>query len=119
MFDTLDSSLQQENDDDKVLQEPIDDTPVIAEEDNNLYQNKSKSEMSKFKIPQVDDDETMRKMARSLSKQQRMVFDRIIDYLKKLVCSKKYVSGDFSPPKIIVHGKYQSFHLILSVINLI
>ena len=105
LFDTLDSSLEQANEDDDELKEEIDETPVIAEEDNNLHQNKSKADMAKFKIPQVDDDESMRKMARGLSKEQRMVLDTIVDYLKKLVASRKYISSDFSPPQIIVHGK--------------
>ena len=104
IFDTLDSTLEQENADDEELQEPIDETPVIAEEDSHVTQ--IKPEMAKFKIPQVEDDKTMRMMARALSMEQRMVFDRIIDYLKKLVCSKKYASCDFLPPKIIVHGKF-------------
>ena len=103
LFDTLDSQTEQENDDDTELKEPLDETPVVAEEDNNVTQ--IKPEMSKFKIPQVEDDNSMRKMARALSKEQRMVFDRTIDYLKKVTCSKKYASADFSPPQIIVHGK--------------
>ena len=89
LFHTLDSQSEQENEDDAELKEPLDETPVVAEEDNNVTQ--IKPEMSKFKIPQVEDDNSMRKMARALSKEQRMVFDRTIDYLTKVTCSGYYI----------------------------
>ena len=111
LFDTLDSQSEQENEDDAELKEPLDETPVVAEEDNNVTQ--IKPEMSKFKIPQVEDDDSMRRMARALSEEQRMVFDKIVDYVKKVACSKKYVSDDFSPPQIIVHGKSKLFSIII------
>ena len=106
VFDTLDSNLEQQDDDDYEIQESLDDTPVVAEEDDiHQIQNKSDGMGNKFKIPQVDDNETMRKLVHSMSAEQRLVFDTIIDYTKKLTASKKHATIDFLPPRLIVHGK--------------
>ena len=104
LFETLSSTIEQENEDDLEIQEPLDETPVIAEED---LPTQSKVESSKFKIPQVDDAATMKSLALSLSREQRMVFDEIIDYTKKVVSSQKFTTNDFSSPRIIAHGKYR------------
>ena len=58
----------------------------------------------KFKIPVVDDEESMLKLARNLSKEQRLAFSLMIDYLKKLSCSKKFATTDFEAPRIIATG---------------
>ena len=80
----------------------IDNSVVVAEEDHG---NQSKVNDVKFKIPLVDDDDTMLNLARSLSKAQRMVFDKFVDYVKKVKCHKKIISNDFSPPMMIATGK--------------
>lgn len=88
LFDTLDSTLEQEEADDKELEIPVDETPAEFEEDKQT----TKIEGSKFKIPIVDDDETMRKLARSLSTEQRLIFDKLVDYCKKFVSSQKIMT---------------------------
>ena len=49
LFDTLDSTLEQENDEEEV--EPLDDYPVIAEEDT--VQHQPKGEFTKICIPSM------------------------------------------------------------------
>ena len=105
--DLIASTIEQEDDDDSEILEPLDDTPVIAEED---YNNSNNVEKLKFKNPVVLDDNEMLNIARSLSKEQRMAFDRYVDYVKKLVCQKKYATADFFPPMIISTGNFYSFN---------
>ena len=100
--DKISSTMEQENEDDMEIDVPFDDCVVVADEDHG---NKSIAKDVKFKIPLVDDDDTMLNLARSLSKAQRMVFDKFVDYVKKVKCHKKIISHDFSPPMMIATGK--------------
>ena len=102
LFDILDSTLEQENEDDLENQEPLDETPILTEEDN--IQHQSREDGYKFKIPEFGDNESMKKLALSLSKEQRLVFSEMIDFVKKVASSKKFITSDFSPPRIIAHG---------------
>ena len=99
--DILDSTLEQLNDDDKEMEEPFDDTPVVVEEDNSHHLNTSGI---RYKIPIVDDEDTMLNLARALGTEQRMVFDKFVDYVKKIKCQRKIVTNDFSPPRMIATG---------------
>ena len=92
-----------EDDDDREILGPMDDTPVIAEEDY-LSNNSNNAEKVKFKNPVVLDDDAMLNLARSLSTEQRMVFNKYVDYVKKLVCQKKYATTDFTAPLVIATG---------------
>lgn len=103
LHDILDSTMEQEADDDQEVENeiPADDTIVVFEED---AKQEVKVDKCRFKIPVVDDDETMRSLARSLSTEQREVFDIFVDYMKKLVSSKKTGIFNEIPPQIIATG---------------
>ena len=64
-----------------------------------------KLEECKFKLPVLDDIDTMKRNVRGLSYEQRCVFDKYIDFCKRVMCSVRYGGNiDTTPPKLIVHG---------------
>ena len=64
-----------------------------------------KQEECKFKLPILDDIETMKSKVLTLSYEQRCVFDKYIDFCKRVMCSVRYGGNvDTNPPKLIVHG---------------
>ena len=64
-----------------------------------------KQEEIKFKLPELDDIDTMKRNVKNLSPEQRIVFDKYIDFCKRVMCCVRYGGNiDTTPPKLIVHG---------------
>ena len=64
-----------------------------------------KQEECKFKLPEPEDIDTMKRKVKTLSYEQRCVFDKYIDFCKRVMCSVRYGGNiDTTPPKLIVHG---------------
>ena len=103
-YDMLDAEKQQEDSDDAENLEPIDDSE-LPEEPENVAKS---SDGSKFKPIIPDEKNQMKEYARSLSFEQRVVFDKMISYCKDVVMARKSPNFNPVPPKIIVHGKYFS-----------
>ena len=99
----LDSAIEQENCDDLELCEPLDKTHYPSEEDTGRG---VKSDACKYKPIVIEDEETLRKDARMLSMEQRIVFDIIIDHCKKIVTQRININLNTEPPLIIAHGKF-------------
>lgn len=97
--DTIASNFEQENLEDEEDLEPCDETALPDEVDDSEAKGNI-SEGSKFKpIPQASDDE-MRHDARMLSLEQRIVFDKLIEF-----CLLKSIGCNPAPMRLIAHGK--------------
>ena len=81
----------------------------------NKKNTSSKLERCDFKLPDVpqiqqgdtfvDDVELMKDTVRTLSYEQRVVFDKYIDFCKRVMCSIRYGGNvETDPPRLIVHG---------------
>ena len=108
MESMLDPSGEQQNAEDDLDQ---DDTFYNDSTENPEYQSTrntkstSKKEKCIFKIPDVEDSDTLKSKVRSLSYEQRVVFDLFVDFCQKVKCAFMYKGNiDPVPPKIIVHG---------------
>ena len=107
LSDNIDPNNQQEDEDDKVeLEEtnPLDTSELPPEADNK--RDKKKLDGSPYKpIPVSTLDEMMQK-ARSLSYNQRIVFDKMITFAKSIIRAEK--ANDpmsiLPPPLLVVHG---------------
>ena len=105
--DNIDPNAQQENEDDEVeLQQtnPLDTSELPPEADSK--RDKKKPDGSPYKpIPMCTQDEMMQK-ARSLSYNQRIVFDKIVTFSKSVIRAEK--GNDpmsiLPPPLLMVHG---------------
>ena len=118
MDNVLDPTAEQKNADDGENQsedENISDELADPSEEFPKYskppyaKNKKvtppKQEECKFKLPTLDDMETMKDNVRKLSFEQRCVFDKYIDFCKRVMCSVRHGGNiDTTPPKLIVHG---------------
>ena len=114
IYDSINPNAEQQNEDESEFVEPPDLTEDFPDEEypkpykNRKDQNKQgsmKVEKSIFK-PMIL-PETMEEMynsVRSLSFEQRVIFDRFIHFLQSIVCIKN--NGDIEPipPRLIVHG---------------
>ena len=114
IYDSINPNAEQQNEDESEFVEPPDLTEDFPDEEypkpykNRKDQNKQgsmKVEKSIFK-PMIL-PETMEEMynsVRSLSFEQRVIFDRFIHFLQSIVCVKN--NGDIEPipPRLIVHG---------------
>ena len=94
----LDGNAEQENDDDN---EHI-ESPDTNELPNDCVENSHK-EKSHLKPIVVGSDDEMLSMARKLSKEQMVVFSKVIDHCKRLIVYKNSPI-ELTPPKLVVHG---------------
>ena len=101
LYENIDVAGQQENLDDEHDIEPL-DTTVWPEEDPQPKTIKSDGMF--FKPIVVDEDEVMLEMARSLSFEQRIVFDKLIRFCKMILRSFKGAHIPIIPPNLIVTG---------------
>ena len=112
IFDSINPNAEQQNEDESEYIDPPDLTDDFSEEDHpKTYKNKKNQnkqgnvEKTIFKpiIPPESLDE-MYLSVRSLSYEQRVIFDKFIHFLQSIVCVKN--NGDIEPipPRLIVHG---------------
>jgi hypothetical protein len=101
LYENIDVAGQQENLDNEHDIEPL-DTTVWPEEDPQPKNIKSDGMF--FKPIVVDEDEIMLEMARSLSFEQRIVFDKLIRFCKMILRSSKGAHIPIIPPNLIVTG---------------
>ena len=108
----IDPAGEQENLDDQELQEPLDTSEVPQEEPDPIN---VKSVGLLFRKIEVQEHDLLLDMARSLSFEQRIVFDQIIRFCKAVLRSKKGARLRIDPPNMIVTGKC-SYGLIFTSI---
>ena len=99
----LDPTGEQENLDEEEQLEPLDTTELPNDEEHIPRNYKSDGPL--FQPAVVDAEEVMLDMARSLSFEQRIVFDRVVDYNKSVLRRSKGAHVLLNPPKFIVTGK--------------
>ena len=117
LYENLDPAGNQDNLDNEEMIEPM-DTSALPEEDPVPVNSKSSGLL--FKRIEVDEHDVMLQMARSLSLEQRIVFDQILQFCKTVLRSKNGATDDLFPPNIIVTGKNKkfSFGFLLHVMHI-
>ena len=100
MNDVLDSAFEQENIDDEILMEELDTSELPLEsEDKNL-----KPDLYRFKPIAKVDPQQMKIDVRTLSLEQRLAFEKIMEICKGRVMSNSKFSVDVLPKRLIIHG---------------
>ena len=102
VYDTIDQSAQQQDDDDRNDLEPL-DTSELPEEIPSVVKN---ADGCKFKPIEQKEEADMISDIQKLSLEQRIVCDKIIGFCKDVVMSTNS-KLDWMPeaPQLIVHGK--------------
>ena len=105
LYDKIDVTAEQEND--EVLEEigQADLNPLPEEPSETPKSSKSTAEELKLKPIIIADRATLRQKARSLSYEQRIVFDDIVHYSHCVAIDNLGGQIDAEPPIYIVHGK--------------
>ena len=99
--DLLDPTFEQEQcEDNELLEEP--DRSRLPEE---FMEDIPKDEPFKFKAIKLPEKEQMTKDVRSLSFEQKVVFDRFFSYCKRKSMSQSKYCMNIQPERMIVHGK--------------
>ena len=98
----MDAAGEQENIDDEAILESLDTTELPEPEER--YPENVKSGGCLFKPIIVDELEVMLHYARSLSFEQRIVFDRIMKFCKQVLRWKQGAPIPIKPPQLIVKG---------------
>ena len=101
LLENLDVNGQQENIDDEPFLEPK-DTSVLPEEDPKP--KNIRSDGCLFKPIIIDEDDRMLERVRSLSFEQRIVFDKFVQFTKTVLRNLNGASIVPIPPNIIVTG---------------
>ena len=105
-LEEMDIAGQQNNLDDKKELEPLDNTELSDEETESTIESKNvRSDGCVFKPIVVDEEDQMLQHARSLSFEQRIVFDKIVTFCKSVLRSNNGAAIVPKPPKLIVTGK--------------
>ena len=113
IYDTVNSTAEQENEDDEENIEPPNISDEFEESENYMHHHKKRDRNAPlraeklFKQPVLpQDDDELLAAVRLLSYEQRVVFDEFIHFCKSVVCSQKY-GGNIEPvpPRIITTGK--------------
>ena len=100
----IDPSFQQEQDDDlEYLEAP--DMSELPQEPN---EKNSKADGSFRPIKSVSEEQMISDI-RSLSIDQKIVFERLLSYCKSLMFSCSKFTSDVEPPRIIITGKWDSY----------
>ena len=107
--DGLDPAVEQQDAEDNECQEgfPDMDDEILQETSTSKQKGKGrmKEEKCVYKIPDVEEETIMKRNVRSLSYEQRVVFDKFIDFAKRVMCAIRYSGNiDTTPPRLIVHG---------------
>ena len=109
LLETLDAFGEQENLDNEDILESL-DTSVLPEEDPVSVNVKPNGLL--FKKIEIDEEDTMLQTARSLSFEQRIVFDQVIKFCKEVLRLSKGAPIKIFPPNVIVTGNLQTFRAI-------
>ena len=109
MDNILDPQTEQQDAEDGEIQDHDDGKNEEYPDYRDMPYGKDKSNLKPekcvHKIPVLEDTETMKRAVRKFSPEQRIVFDRYIDFCKRVMLSVRYDANiDTSPPRIIVHG---------------
>mgnify|MGYP001223927759 CR=1 FL=1 len=103
----MDPAGEQENMDNEAILESLDTNELPEEEEEEEPEPSNFKSDTLFKPIIVDDPDLMLEYARSLSFEQRIVFDKIIKFCKQVKRSNKGVAAAVpKPPQLIVKGKY-------------
>ena len=100
VYDILNTAMIQEDSDDAESLEAI-DTSKLPEEPTVARKPR---DGSKFKPIIPDEVDEMKSNVRKLSFEQRIVFDKVINYCKDVVMSRKCPIFNPISPKMIIHG---------------
>ena len=103
LYDTLDPIGQQENIEDRANIPPA-DMSELPDEEGHEKSESSIPDGPKFKQIKVDSDEEMRADVRKMSFEQRIVFDKVIQYCKDVIIARKDITYKYDIPQLIVHG---------------
>ena len=109
LLENIDVTGQQENLDDQNSMDPIDDS-ILPEEEPESRNRKSNGCL--FKPVVVDEDEYMLERVRNLSFEQRIVFDKFVQFTKTILRNMKGASTAPIPPNIIVTGNFTAKTII-------
>ncbi|HIC30472.1 MAG TPA: hypothetical protein EYO76_01005, partial [Flavobacteriaceae bacterium] len=102
----LDAAVEQQNDDDREIG-CTDAEEFGGLQPHGLEEEKSKKDMSReriFKVPDTRNVDKMLESVRKLVPEQRVAFDLVINFCKKL---KKYAASNLSMPQaplLVIHG---------------
>ena len=99
--DLLDSTFQQEQADELENLEEADMSELPPDVDESYPTNSD----GQFRPIRQVDEEQMITDVRSLSTEQKLVFEKYLSYCKFVQFSKSKFSIDELPPRVIVHGK--------------
>ena len=109
--DSLDPALEQQDADDEENQEGFEEMDNDKDfEEYSASKRRSKGHSLKeekciYKIPDLEDIQTMKRKVWNLSFEQRVIFDKFIDFAKRVMCAVRYGGNiDTTPPRLIVHG---------------
>ena len=102
----IDPSFQQEQDDDLEYLEAPDMSELPQEPD----EKNTKADGSFRPIKSVSEEQMIYDI-RSLSIDQKIVFERLLSYCKSLMFSHSKFSSDIEPPRIIITGKWETYFL--------
>ena len=101
LLEGIDANGQQENLDVESTMEPM-DTSILPEEDPQPKNKKSDGCL--FKPIIVDEDESMLERVRNFSFEQRIVFDKFVQFIKAVLRNLEGASVAPIPPNMIVTG---------------
>ena len=105
-LENIDTNGQQENLDNESIIEPMDTSPLPEEEPNPRNRG---SDGCLFKPIIVDEDDYMLERVRSLSFEQRIVFDKFVQFTKSVLRNLNGASIAPIPPNIIVTGNSSKY----------
>ena len=119
LFD-FDPAGDQENLDDEEMMKPP-DLSELPEED--VIPTNSKSNGLLFKQIEVDEHDVMLEMARKLSLEQRIGFDKILQFCKTVLRNRNGASANLHPPQLIITGNLSKYlknfcHKIELILNI-
>ena len=105
LYDKINVMAEQQNEEDLNEMEPIDLNPLPEEPKVPQKVQKSTNEEVKLKPIVIADRAVLRRNARGLSYEQKIIFDRFIHYCQCVAIDKRGGQIDPEPPRIIAHGK--------------
>ena len=105
IFDTLDGIAEQENREDALELEPLDDLDLPQEPNEQIPTSTEGPESFKFKPITFGSEDQMRKDVMSLSYEQKLAFDVVIQICKKKKIQRANPKFVVMPELLCVTGK--------------
>ena len=102
VYETINAQNEQQNLDNVDEMEPIDTSELPKESDEQHFDSTDTTESFKFKPIQFESDEEMREQLKSLSFEQRLALDQVVQ-----VCRKKKIERE--NPSFVVHPERMIF----------